>query len=74
MFPTSLLRAITSAPEPIYYFWGLVAVLAVAAALNHGWHHARDAHLSARLARVAYRDGRSTVVVVDADLEVLELE
>jgi len=74
MFPTSLLRAVFSAPEPIYFFWGLVVVLALAAAFNHGWHHARDSHLSSRLARVSYRDGRSTVVLVDADLEVIELD
>ena len=60
--------------DPVYFFWGLVAVLAVAAALNHGWHHARDSHLTSRLARVAYRDGRSTMVAVDADLEVIDLE
>jgi hypothetical protein len=74
MFPTSLLSAITSAPEPVYFFWGLVAFLALAAALNHSWHHARDSHLTSRLARVSYRDGRSTIVVVDADLEAFELD
>jgi hypothetical protein len=61
-------------PESIYFFWGLVAFLALAAALNHGWHHARDGHLSSRLARVAYRDGRSTVVRVDVNLEMIDLE
>jgi peptidoglycan/LPS O-acetylase OafA/YrhL len=64
MFPTSFL----------FFCWAVVAFLAVAAALNHGWHHARDNHLSARLARASYRDGRSTVVVVDADLEMIELD
>jgi hypothetical protein len=61
-------------PESVYFFWGLVAFLALAAALNHGWHHARDSHLSSRLARVSYRDGRSTVVVVDADLEMMDFD
>jgi hypothetical protein len=56
------------------FFWGLVAFLALAAALNHSWHHARDSHLTSRLARVSYRDGRSTIVVVDADLEAFELD
>jgi hypothetical protein len=61
-------------PESVYFFWALVGFLALAAALNHAWHHARDNHLSSRLARVSYRDGRSTVVVVGADLEVMELD
>ena len=60
--------------ESVYFFWALVAFLALAAALNHGWHHARDSHLSSRLARVSYRDGRSTMVVLDADLDVVDLD
>jgi hypothetical protein len=54
-------------PESVYFFWGVVAFLALAAAVNHGWHHARDSHLTARLARVSYRDGGPTVVVIDLD-------
>ena len=41
--------------EPVHVFWAIVAILALAAACNHGWHHARHSHLSARLARASYR-------------------
>jgi hypothetical protein len=61
-------------PEPVYFFWGLVAFLALVAALNHGRHHASDSHHSSRLQRASYRDGPEALVVVDADLEVLELD
>jgi hypothetical protein len=40
-------------PEPIFFFWALVALLVAAAGCNHGWHHARHSHLQARLVRAA---------------------
>jgi hypothetical protein len=46
-------------PEPVYIFWGIVGFLALAAGWNHGWHHARDNHLTGRLTRASYRDGRA---------------
>jgi hypothetical protein len=46
--------------DPIFVFWGLVAFLCLAAACNHGWHHARDNHLNMRLARVARTDDRTS--------------
>ncbi len=41
----------------VYVFWGVVALLALAAGWNHGWHHVRDSHLKARLTRASHRDG-----------------
>ncbi|HET8664079.1 MAG TPA: hypothetical protein VFM08_07175 [Nocardioides sp.] len=46
----------SSVLEPVHVFWALVAVSAVAAACNHGWHHMRDRHLHERLTRASYRD------------------
>jgi hypothetical protein len=31
--------------------WAVVALLALAAAYNHRWHHARDSHPATRLSR-----------------------
>jgi hypothetical protein len=42
--------------EPIYVFWALIALLALAAGCNHRWHHARHSHLDARLVRAACRN------------------
>ena len=52
-------------PEPVHVFWVIVAVLALAAACNHGWHHARDRHLTARLVRACARDCGAAVLVVE---------
>lgn len=41
--------------EPIYVFWGLVALLALAAGWNHVWNHARDHDPSSRLGRATDR-------------------
>lgn len=55
-------------PEPVYFFWGAVAVLAIAAAVNHGWHHARSGYLHTRLTRLAVRhDGHVVADVAVAD-------
>ena len=42
--------------EPIYVFWALIALLALAAGCNHRWHHARHSHLDARLVRAVRRN------------------
>jgi hypothetical protein len=53
-------------PEPVHVFRVLVAVLALAAAVNHGWHHARQQHyLAERLTRVSRRDGQADLLVID---------
>ncbi len=41
----------------VYVFWGVVALLVLAAGLNHGWHHVRDSHLRTRLTRAVHREG-----------------
>jgi hypothetical protein len=50
-------------PEPVHVFWGIVAVLALAAACNHGWHHVRHNHLASRLARASHRNDVTAHVV-----------
>jgi hypothetical protein len=46
--------------EPVHLFWVLIAVLSVAAACNHGWHHTRhEHHLAERLVRASHH-GRGT--------------
>ena len=42
-------------PEPIYFFWGIVALLALAAGYNQMWHHAGDNNPSTRLTRAVDR-------------------
>ncbi len=45
-------------PDWIYACWAVVALLTLAAAYNHRWHHGRDHHPTARLTRAsAQRDG-----------------
>jgi hypothetical protein len=51
--------------EPLYYFWGLVVLLAVAAGCNHGLHHVRQAHVAARLSRASRREVAATLVVAE---------
>ena len=41
--------------QSVHVFWGVLALLAVAAAFNHGWHHTRHNHVSARLVRASSR-------------------
>jgi hypothetical protein len=43
-------------PEPIYVFWGVVALLALAAVCNQRWHHAGDNNPSTRLTRAGDRE------------------
>jgi hypothetical protein len=52
-------------PESVYVFWVVVAILAAAAGWNHGWHHLRRTHLTARLSRASYREGRAALVLLD---------
>jgi|tagenome__1003787_1003787.scaffolds.fasta_scaffold20315431_1 hypothetical protein len=40
-------------PDWIDACWAVVALLALAAAYNHRWHHARDQHPTARLTRAS---------------------
>ncbi|HEY3528318.1 MAG TPA: hypothetical protein VGK78_04150 [Nocardioides sp.] len=58
--------------EPVHVFWGLVAILAMAAACNHGWHHTRQNHLASRLARASYAHAVQPLVVSErpATIEV----
>jgi hypothetical protein len=60
--------------EPVDVFWGIVAVLAVAAAWNHGWHHARPSYLSTRLARAAHRDGGAPRRADESPLAAVDVE
>ena len=53
--------------EPIYIFWGLVALLALAAVFNHGWHHGRDRHPSTRSTRATHHDPSSPVTVSESN-------
>jgi hypothetical protein len=53
-----MVHAMLHGGAPIYGCWAVVAVLALAAAYNHRWHHTRDSHPTARLNRPsAYADG-----------------
>ena len=61
-------------PESIHVFWALVAVLAVAAGCNHGWHHLRGRHLSSRLTRATYRYVDARVLVVEPGGRVADSE
>lgn len=55
-------------PESVYAFcWALVVFLALAAAFNHGWHHARDRHLTTRLARASGRDTEQASFELDRE-------
>jgi len=55
--------------ESVHIFWGVLALLAVAAAFNHGRHHTRHhtrhSHLTARLVRAS--DGGNRVAVPTMD-------
>ena len=52
--------------EPLHVFWVLIAMLSVAAACNHGWHHARhEHHLAERLIRASHHDRGADLRVVD---------
>jgi hypothetical protein len=46
-----MLHALAHAAAPFYACWAVVALLAVAAAVNHGWHHGRDHDPTQRLTR-----------------------
>jgi hypothetical protein len=60
-------------PESVYVFWVIVAVLALAAAVNHCWHHPRGGYLPTRLDRVAVRhDGHLIRVPSPSSPEDLE--
>jgi hypothetical protein len=60
-------------PESVYVFWGIVGFLALAAAGNHGWHHLRDSHLTARLTRASSR-GAAVVLLTERRDSALELD
>jgi hypothetical protein len=51
--------------ESLCYFWAIVALLVLVAGWNHGWHHARQSHLTARLARASSREGGAAVLVIE---------
>jgi hypothetical protein len=61
-------------PESVYFFWGIVALLALAAGCNHGWHHLRDSHLTARLTRASSRGGAAVVLLTERRDSALELD
>ena len=56
-------------PESVYFFWFLVGFLALAAACNHTWHHARDSH-HARLARASRRETPGSLFAGDVALTI----
>jgi len=48
--------------QSVHVFWGVVALLALAAAGNHARHHTRRNHLSLRLARASARHGETRML------------
>jgi hypothetical protein len=60
--------------DPIHVFWGLIAILGVAAALNHRWHHARHSTLDARLVRASERDRGAVRLDAGLPREAVELD
>ena len=61
-------------PDAVSVFWTLLALLAVAAACNHGWHHVRHAHLSSRLERVSRRAPEGAAPLARPAVTIVEID
>jgi hypothetical protein len=59
-----MFHALVHVTPPIYACWAIVALLALAAGCNHGWHHARHNHPSSRLTRADERDAEGAPIQV----------